>query len=64
MNSSMYSADRLTHVKIVVVSLLCGCLVAGIGTLAHVGQANLGSAPIVVKAGQPTIVTGQLPVVR
>jgi len=63
MNSSMYSADRLTHVKIVVVSLLCGCLVAGIGTLAHVGQANLGTAPI-VKAGQPTIVTGQLPVVR
>ena len=30
-NSSMFTADRKTHLKIVVMSLVCATLVAGIG---------------------------------
>ena len=36
MNHSMYSADRGTHLKIVVIGLLCATLVAFIGIFAHV----------------------------
>jgi len=35
-NSSMFTADRTTHLKIVVVSLVCATLVAGIGITARV----------------------------
>ena len=35
-NSSLFTADRTTHLKIVVVSLLCATLVAGIGIAARV----------------------------
>jgi ABC-type proline/glycine betaine transport system permease subunit len=34
-NSSMFTADRGTHVKIVVVSLVCATIVAGIGIAAR-----------------------------
>ena len=63
MNHSMYNADRLTHLKIVVVGLLLACLVAGIGTLAHVSTVDLGTATL-VKPGQTTSVSGQGPVIR
>ncbi len=58
MNHSIYSADRRTHLKIVVVGLLCAILVAAIGTFAHVSDVDLGTTQL-VKAGQPTAVTGQ-----
>ena len=35
MNHSIYSADRTTHLKIVVVALVAGILVAGFGISAH-----------------------------
>ena len=35
-NSSLLTADRMTHLKIVVVSLICATLVAGIGVAARV----------------------------
>ena len=63
MNHSMYSADRRTHLKIVVVGLLCAILVAAVGIFAHVSDFDLGTAPL-VKAGQPTVVTGHLPAIR
>jgi hypothetical protein len=63
MNHSIYSADRRTHLKIVVVGLLCAVLVAAIGTFAHVGDLDLGTTQL-VKAGQPTAVTGRLPDIR
>src|ERR1700691_2915359 len=50
MNHSINSADRVTHLKIVVVGLLCATLVAFIGTFAHVSDIDLGTAPL-VKAG-------------
>jgi hypothetical protein len=63
MNHSMRSADYRTHLKIVVVGLLCATLVAVVGTFAHVSDIDLGTAPL-VKAGQPTALTGNLPAVR
>lgn len=63
MNHSIYSADRTTHLKIVVVGLLCAVLVAAIGTFAHISDVDLGTSQL-VKAGQPTAVTGRLPDIR
>jgi hypothetical protein len=53
-NSSMFTADRATHVKIVIVSLVCATLVAGVGIAARV--TSLGNDRIeatVIKAGKP-----------
>ncbi len=63
MNHSMNSADRRTHVKIVVVGLLSATLVALIGSFAHVSDIDLGTAPI-VKAGHSTALSGRLPAIR
>jgi hypothetical protein len=64
MNHSMYSADRATHLKIVVVGLLCATVVAAVGIFANVGSGvNLGTE-VLVKAGQPTTLSGHLPTIR
>jgi hypothetical protein len=63
MNHSLYNADRRTHLKIVVVGLLCATLVAAVGIFARVTDADLSTAPL-VKAGQPTTITGHLPTIR
>ena len=41
MNWSLYTADRATHLKIVVVALIAGTLVAGFGIAAR--DLNLGT---------------------
>ena len=57
MNWSMYTANRTTHLKIVVVGLSAALLIAVIGISAH--KLNLGTdiltaqVPTVVKAGGP-----------
>jgi hypothetical protein len=63
MNHSLYGADRRTHLKIMVVGLLCAILVAAVGIFAHVSDIDLGTAPL-VKAGRPTAVSGHLPAIR
>lgn len=63
MNHSMYSADHRTHLKIVVVGLFCAALVAAVGIFAHVGDLDLGTAPL-VKAGHITAVSGDLRAIR
>jgi len=63
MNHSLYNADRRTHLKIVVVGLLCATLVAGVGIFARIGDLDLGTAPL-VKAGQTTTLSGHLPAIR
>ncbi len=63
MNHSLYSADRSTHLKIVVVGILCATIVAAIGIFARVDAMDLGTTQI-VKAGRPTTVVGQLPAIR
>jgi hypothetical protein len=56
-NSSLLTADRMTHLKIVVVSLVCATLVAGIGVAARVTDgATTGNGRMeatVLKIGKP-----------
>jgi hypothetical protein len=63
MNHSMYSADRATHLKIVVIGLVCATVVAAVGIFANVGSLDLGTAAL-VKAGEPTTMSGQVPTIR
>ena len=63
MNHSMYSADGRTHLKIVVVGLVCAIVVAAVGIFANIGEVDLGTAPL-VKAGQPVTMSGKLPAIR
>lgn len=69
MNGSMYTADRTTHLKIVVTGLVIALFVAGFGITARL--ANPGDEMFVAKA--PTVYVphapvaanaGSLPVVR
>jgi len=63
MNSSLYSADRRTHVKVAVVGLVSAFLFVLVGLGARIGQNDPRSAPV-VRAGGPHVVSGQLPVIR
>ena len=58
MNHSFYSADRATHLKIVVVALVAGVLVAGLGISARTdaSDGNVQTARV-LKAGKPVVVT-------
>ena len=58
MNHSIYSADRSTHLKIVVVALIAGIAVAGFSILAH-NSSNEGYTQTarVLKAGKPVAIT-------
>ena len=64
MNHSMYSADRATHLKIVVIGLLCAVVVAAVGIFANVGNGLDLGTDVLVKAGQPTTLSGHLPTIR
>ena len=61
MNWSMYTADRTTHLKIVVVGLCATLLIAVIGISAR--AYNLGTdimaaqSPTLIKAGGPVVFT-------
>jgi hypothetical protein len=64
MNHSMYNADRGTHLKIVVLGLVCATLVAVVGIFARVSSdIDLGTAAL-VKAGEHTTLSGQPPTIR
>jgi hypothetical protein len=63
MNHSIYSADRQTHLKIVVIGVLCACFALVVAGFAHNGQLDLGTAPL-VKTGGATVISGQLPVIH
>jgi hypothetical protein len=55
MNHSIHSADRATHLKIVVLALLAGIVVAGFGISARTNSDT--QTAHVVKAGKPVAVT-------
>ena len=57
MNHSIYSADRTTHLKIVVVALVAGIAVAGFGISARNADDGYAQTAHVVKAGKPVTVT-------
>jgi ABC-type proline/glycine betaine transport system permease subunit len=55
-NSSMFTADRMTHLKIVVMAVVCATLVAGIGIAARVTDGTMTSGGLqatVIKATAP-----------
>jgi hypothetical protein len=52
-NSSLLTADRMTHLKIVVVSLVCATLIAGIGIASRVTESSADSRIEVIKAARP-----------
>ena len=52
-NSSMFTADRGTHLKIVVVSLVCATIVAGIGVAARVSTPNGKMEATVITVDKP-----------
>ncbi len=56
MNHSIHSADRSTHLKIVVVALVAGIAVAALGISART-NADYSQTAQVVKAGKPIAVT-------
>ena len=56
MNHSIHTADRATHLKIVMVALVAGIAVAGFGIAART-NVNDGQTAHVVKAGKPVVVT-------
>ncbi|WGS19526.1 MULTISPECIES: hypothetical protein [unclassified Bradyrhizobium] len=58
MNHSIYSADRMTHLKIVVVALIAGILVAGFGISArNWSDEGYAQTARVIKADKPVAVT-------
>jgi hypothetical protein len=60
-NYSLATADRLTHLKVVVVSLVAGIVVVGVGIAARPDlpdkSTRLESRAPVLKAGKPVIWT-------
>jgi hypothetical protein len=58
MNHSIYSADRMTHLKVVIVALVAGIVVAGFGISARVNSDDgYTQTARVMKAGKPVAVT-------
>jgi L-asparaginase/Glu-tRNA(Gln) amidotransferase subunit D len=56
MNHSIHSADRATHLKIVVLALVAGIVVAGLGIAAR-NNSDYSQTAHVIKAGKPVVVT-------
>jgi hypothetical protein len=58
MNHSIYSADRMTHLKIVVVALVAGILVAGFSiSMRNSSDEGFTQTARVMKAGKPVVIT-------
>ena len=65
MNHSIYSADRTTHLKIVVVALVAGIVVAGLGISARAtSEDGYAQTAHVIKAGKPLAGTSNAGTVR
>ena len=56
MNHSIHSADRATHLKIVVLALVAGISVAAFGLAAR-SDVDYSQTAHVLKAGKPVVVT-------
>jgi hypothetical protein len=56
MNHSIHSADRSTHLKIVVVALVAGIAVTAFGIAART-NVDYSQTARIIKAGKPVVVT-------
>ena len=56
MNHSIHSLDRSTHLKIVILAMVAGFVVAGLGISARTNTDYTQTAHV-IKAGKPVIVT-------
>ncbi len=56
MNHSFHSADRSTHLKIVIVALVAGIAVAAFGITAR-SNVDYSQTAHAIKAGKPVVVT-------
>jgi hypothetical protein len=56
MNHSIHSADRSTHLKIVVLALVAGIMVVGLGISART-TTDYSQTAHVIKAGKAVVVT-------
>jgi ABC-type proline/glycine betaine transport system permease subunit len=64
-NTSMFTADRMTHLKIVVVSLVCATLVAAVGVTSRITDAGNGRLEAaVIKASTPMTASNNANFVR
>ena len=57
MNHSIYSADRSTHLKIVVVALVAGIAVAAFGISVRSTSDDYAQTARVIKAGKAVTIT-------
>jgi hypothetical protein len=60
MNHSIYSADRMTHLKVVIVALVAGIFVAGFGISARMNAGDnyaQTASTRVIKAGAPVAIS-------
>ena len=58
MNHSIYSADRSTHLKIVVVALVAAISVTSLGIFARASNGDANYAQVrVIKADKPVMIT-------
>jgi hypothetical protein len=58
MNHSIYSADRTTHLKIVVIALVAGIAGVGFGLSARSSSvAGSSQTARVIKTGKPVVIT-------
>jgi hypothetical protein len=58
MNHSIYSADRPTHLKIVVIAMVAGIAVVGLGISARTpSDDGYAQTARVIKAGKPVTIT-------
>jgi len=62
-NTSFFTADRATHLKIVVVSLIASVLVLIAGISAR-PQADTGAPVQIVKAGHTLLAARDIPAIR
>ncbi|WP_028133976.1 hypothetical protein WI560_30000 [Bradyrhizobium sp. A11] len=59
MNHSIYSADRATHARIVIVALLVATAVAGLAVSLHAGARTVSvERTAVFKPGKPVVLSG------
>ena len=58
MNHSIYSADRATHLRIVVVALIAGMAAIAISVSARINSDDgYAQTAHVIKAGKPVVIT-------